>query len=235
MLRFALLLGLLALTPLTTGCPDLENPIDGEPEPEPEPERPLCLSRDDCPAGWMCLGVPRDAETGENLPGASGRCADTQRREGEGENCRGPEDCGAGLVCGGVITFGGMGFCVGDYHAGRFVSDASVAIPDAGTLELYPVVFGLGTVPIETMIELTLDHPNPEQLHVELYAPSTDGGVAYDGPGGDDPATLGGPFPAFIPSDVSANGRWTLRISDTVPGVVGTLNGWALNVVSTWD
>lgn len=199
------------------------------------PERPLCLQREECPAGWQCLGVPRDADTGEDLPGESGRCADTRRREGEGDGCGGPEDCGAGLVCGGVLTFGGEGFCVGDYHAGRFASAEAAAIPDGGVLELYPVVFGLGTAPIETILELAIDHPAPAQLRVELYAPSTDGDVAFDGPGGDDPAILGGRLPAFIPSDVSANGRWTLRIIDSVPGGVGTLNGWALDVVTNWD
>lgn len=199
--------------------------------------RPLCLINAECPDGWQCLGVPQDADTGENLPGEFGRCADTRPRVGENENCAGPADCGEGLVCGGVLTFGGQGFCVGDYHAGSFTDAEGWAIPDAGdgVLELRPVVFGLGTVPIETMITLLLDHPAPEQLRIEVYAPSTDGGVVFDGARGDDPAVLNETFPAFIPSDVSANGRWTLRITDTVPGQVGTLNRWTMDVMTTWD
>ena len=38
-----------------------------------------------------------------------------------------------------------------------------------------------------------------------------------------------------FPGDDTVKGIWTLRVSDTVSGESGTLNGWSVYLLSNWD
>ncbi len=190
-----------------------------------------CTGIEDCQPGLRCLGIPRDGS------GELGRCWDLSNREGEGDECDAHADCVDGLVCMGITVFPGSEFCIAEDHHGIYENNDRLAIldgDDEGRTSTL-VVYGLGSVPGDIVVLLDVDHPAPEQLRFELASPSGDGGVFFDG-AEDAVELLGAGFAILsIPRDDEVNGRYTLRMVDTVAGDRGHLNGWTLDIIINWD
>ncbi|MGW2398322.1 S8 family peptidase [Kitasatospora sp. NPDC001664] len=110
----------------------------------------------------------------------------------------------------------------------RFANPAVRPIPDPGVLDSTITVTGVpGRAPTELDVELDVTHDFMGDLLIDLIAPDgtpyrlKDGDFAW----GDDAirTTLG----ADVSSE-TANGVWTLRITDPWEYLEGQLNGWAL-------
>ncbi len=190
-----------------------------------------CRARADCPPGHQCMGIPQDGSTD------LGRCTDLSNREGEGQACAAHEDCGEGLVCGGLSIWPESAECKADYHHGVYTSRERLAIPDnrAGGVSSELIVYGLATVPLDMWLTLDLDHPAKGQLRVVLEAANGQEVVVFN-PGLDPPSMLNDPISLLaIFRDDTVNGRYTLRVSDGQDGGWGHLNGWSLEIISNFD
>ncbi|MFI5533163.1 S8 family serine peptidase [Kitasatospora sp. NPDC051853] len=110
----------------------------------------------------------------------------------------------------------------------RFANPAVQPVPDPGVLDSTITVTGVpGRAPTELDVELDVTHDFMGDLLIDLIAPD---GTAYrlkdgDFAWGDDAirTTLGADT-----SSETANGVWTLRITDPWEYLEGQLNGWAL-------
>jgi subtilisin-like proprotein convertase family protein len=117
---------------------------------------------------------------------------------------------------------------------------AAVSIPDGtGSATVTTTTSGftgaLGTVHVSVQI----DHSDPSQLRLTLIGPDGTSVLLSDHTGSaehpinafygltDAPAQS---LDAF--SGKTANGVWTLRVEDTVPGVTGTIRGFAVHLIT---
>ena len=84
-------------------------------------------------------------------------------------------------------------------------------------------------VPVDVYVTVDIDHPRPADLSVILEDPNgQQGTIALDG------KVTQTAVQAF-PGDDMVGGMWTLRVTDTVEGETGILNGWSVYILSNWD
>ncbi|WAX78152.1 S8 family peptidase [Streptomyces sp. KMM 9044] len=110
----------------------------------------------------------------------------------------------------------------------RFESTQGVGIADNSTVETSVTVSGVsGNAPSDLAVEVDITHTYIGDLRVQLVAP--DGTVytlkAYGTGGSAD--NIDTTYTVNASSE-TANGTWTLRVSDNYPYDTGRLNGWAL-------
>ncbi|HWB80059.1 MAG TPA: proprotein convertase P-domain-containing protein [Nannocystaceae bacterium] len=189
-----------------------------------------CTSDADCSVG-RCFGDSEGSELG--------RCT-VLSGFGEQTMCSAASECdiGQGLVCAG-LTRGDDGICFpawmrGNFgEGGRFDDGLQIAIPDHGTLERTLLVYGLATVDMDVELEIDGAHDQLAQLTVTLTNPAgNEVAVPLTGGAGRlrNVAALSG-----FSGDEMVDGTWTLRITDTVAGGTGTLDGWHLRIGSRMD
>ncbi|MBF95265.1 MAG: hypothetical protein CMH58_08930 [Myxococcales bacterium] len=187
-----------------------------------------CRTDADCVnEGERCIGEPGDVD------GATGQCEQTNvSPEGLEAPCSLEVPCGPGLACLGAYAWDEGGWCVADWLAKDFYSHDLAELPEDGSSYSSSVVAcGLASVPVDIVVYLHLDHPRPEDLVIELEDPNGQVGTVLQ-----NQAWSPGPIIAQVGSgDDQVNGRWTLRVRDTVSGVSGTLTGWSLYLLSRWD
>lgn len=188
-----------------------------------------CTQDPGCQQGLLCTGIPGDGSP------EIGKCVDTTSVPGQGDSCGYyVGECSEGLECMGITVYGGEGFCRPPWMMDAFESTETVAIPDddpAGvTTDV--VVYGLATVPEDVVVTLHIDHPRPQDLHVELISANGSSTVLWNNETNPDDYTS---ETWGIERDNFVNGTWTLKVVDSVAGEVGTLEGYKLLISSRWD
>lgn len=191
-----------------------------------------CKSTADCPAGETCVGKAKSANDLQAKP--IGQCEDTQTKlPGDGQKCGATLPCPEGLACLGEYQWkNDPGWCISGWMAKDFYSFDNKIIPDNGDALISKVIAcGLATVPVDMVVTLHLDHPNPKDLVVTLENPYGDKGNVLK-----DQDYQGGKIPVSVGSgDTLVNGEWTLTIQDNVAGNAGKLLGWSLYLLSNFD
>ena len=195
--------------------------------PSPAAEGEDCTREVGCESGLRCQGIPRDGS------GIYGKCIDTSNVPGVGQQCDRFDPCPDDLICAGW-TLWGSGNCEAPHNAGRFESNAPVAIPDGGSIEPGIGVYGLASVPVDIEVVARIDHPRPTDLRVTLVDPNGSEAPLWD------QEELDGYNRSFategaISRDDEVNGEWQLRVEDLVTGETGTLTAWSLFIVSRYD
>lgn len=185
-----------------------------------------CLEKSECADGLTCYGKVADGST------EFGKCVDMNQAADQGMDCTTDADCTDGSVCMGDEVWNGM-FCVNAWQEGTFSMNESLEIPDMGSVESSVVVYGLATVPIDVVLTLDIDHPDPSSLQFTMYNFN-----GYES----NPAQLdaelvsgGRILVRAFPSDDMVNGTYTLVMTDTKSGGIGVINGWDLRITSTFD
>ena len=148
-----------------------------------------------------------------------------------GDDCQTDSDCSSDLRCMGSIAYGQGISCVDTW--GVFSWEGPVAIPDDGSeLAMSVDVQGLASVPVDVVLTIDIDHPRPSDLVLTIDNFNGYGTTLWSG--GDDNPQLEMVVYAF-PSDDMVHGEYTVRVTDTVSGETGSVRGWDLLVVSTYD
>ncbi|MFJ8044294.1 S8 family peptidase [Kitasatospora sp. NPDC096147] len=110
----------------------------------------------------------------------------------------------------------------------RFANTTARPIPDPGVLNSTVTVTGVpGKAPAQLDVEVDLTHQFMSDLLIDLIAPDGTPYRLYDG----DFGVQGNTFKAVLGADASAetaNGVWTLRVTDQWEYLEGQFNGWAL-------
>lgn len=189
-----------------------------------------CTSDADCSVG-RCFGNSEGSELG--------RCT-VFSGFGEQTMCSAADECdiGQGLVCAG-LTRTDDGICFpawmrGNFgEGGRFDDGLQIAIPDQGTLARTLLVYGLATVDMDVELEIDGAHDDASQLDITLVNPAgTEATVALSS----EPGRLRASAAVFgFSGDEMVDGTWTLRITDSVAGGTGMLDGWHLRIGSRMD
>lgn len=147
------------------------------------------------------------------------------------EDCDTDADCADGLRCMGAVAYGSGIMCVDTW--GVFSWTGPESIPDDGTELVSSVdVQGLASVPVDVILTIDIEHARPSDLVLSIDNFNGYGTTLWDGESDD--VELEMVVRAF-PSDDMVHGLYNVRLTDTVPGVQGTLRGWDLLVVSTYD
>ena len=146
--------------------------------------------------------------------------------------------CGAG---GGSVDFDGDELVVGTRGEGDSYEslDTPLAIPDGVITGITSARFVADATTIRTLsLDLTIDHPLPNQLTVVLTSPEgteltvVDGATTtlteIDGNFGWDIPMDGGDLYSFY--EQGAGGVWTMHVVDETPGGSGSLVSWRLRV-----
>ena len=147
--------------------------------------------------------------------------------------------CGAGG--GGSVDFDGDELVVGTRGEGDAYEslDTPLTIPDGIITGITSARFVPDATTIRTLsLDLTIDHPLPNQLTVVLSSPEGTALTVIDGPtttlteidgnfGWDIPMD-GGDLYSFYEED--AGGVWTMRVVDETPGGSGSLISWRLRI-----
>ncbi|MEQ9324195.1 MAG: proprotein convertase P-domain-containing protein [Polyangiaceae bacterium] len=188
-----------------------------------------CTADPGCQTGLQCTGIPNDDSP------KVGKCVDTGSVPGQGDSCGYyTGECPEGLTCMGITVYSGEGFCRPPWMMDAFESTETVTIPDddpAG-ISTDVVVYGLASVPEDVVVTLYIDHPRPQDLHVELISANGSSTVLWNNEQNPDyytSETWG------IERDNYVNGTWTLKVVDSVAGEVGSLEGYKLLISSRWD
>jgi len=151
---------------------------------------------------------------------------------GAWDDCDTASDCQDGLVCMGELAWGTGIYCVDDSMYGTFSYETSHAIADNGAeLSTSVSVSGLGTVPVDVVLTLDIDHPRPSDLIVTIDNFNGYSQVVWNNETNPSSEIIVRAFP----SDDAVNGTYSVHIEDTVSGQSGTLLGWDLYIVSNWD
>lgn len=141
--------------------------------------------------------------------------------------------CGVGLLCH-ALTIEDAGWCRDAVDHRTFHVPANLDIPDDGSTVTSPLtVSGLATVPEDVIVTLHIDHPDPSQLRVvltNLYGTPSLVWDRWQASGG-----LHITRPVGFAGDESANGPWNLEVTDHVPGGVGRLVSWDVEMTSRYD
>jgi hypothetical protein len=185
-----------------------------------------CIDRSECQDGLTCYGKVNDGST------EYGKCVDMDQGADEHKDCDTDLDCGTGTVCMGDEAWNGM-FCVNAWQEGTFSVNESIDIPDNGSLESHVIVYGLATVPIDVLLFLDIDHPEPTSLTYQMI--NFNGYESNPKPVTAELAAGGKIVIRSFPSDDYVNGTYSLVITDTKSGGAGVLNGWDVRVTSTFD
>ncbi len=144
--------------------------------------------------------------------------------------CDTSADCADGLVCMGEIAWNSGIYCVDDSMYGNFTHDEADEIPDQGSLVTAVNVQGLGSVPIDVVLTLDVDHPRPSDLKITMEH------IGYEQVVWDHETSPSNEIIIrAVPSDDMVQGDWTLTVEDSVAGETGELHGWNLYIVSNWD
>jgi len=187
-----------------------------------------CAGTADCDAGLKCEGIPYDGSP------PIGKCIDGSLNiPGYWNECGQAQPCNDGLECIGMTAFGGEGWCAYPWMIGTYETSGSQAIPDGDPagVSMDVVVYGQATVPMDIVVTLYIDHPNPADLVVTLSSTNGSDSVLWNHDSSPDyylPAN-------GIERDNYINGTLTLHVVDTVTGNAGTLNGFKLLVSSRYD
>ena len=195
-----------------------------------------CTDTSECAEGLKCVGWPK------KITDAFGKCVDMTAKPGENAPCSLTEPCAEGLACLGAYLpdIYDKPWCVQGWMANTFVSAKQLPIPDGNETGAYSeiVACGLASVPVDVVVTLHIDHPNPAELKVILHDPQS----SPDEPGGGATDVLWNLEPegattivAKIPGDDAVNGTWKLQVKDLVEGNTGSLKGWSIYLLSRWD
>lgn len=191
----------------------------------PGPERQACSQNADCAAGLRCEGVYN----------GQGACLDPQALEGPtlDRSCQDTIECdpSSGLVCAGESAGGGN--CLPAWMKRTFeVNTTPITLNDASTTLTFDT-FGLTSVHTDQWIDLELYHPDPTQLTITLTNPSGTSVILHDRVAG--PLRWSKMALFGFPGDESANGTWSLTISDAGAAPAGVLESFRLTLMSRWD
>lgn len=149
---------------------------------------------------------------------------------GVGETCDTSDECADGLYCMGEIAYGNGIFCVDTW--GVFPYTTAQAIPDAGAPLVTSVdVQGLASVPVDVVLTVDIDHPRKSDLVLSIHNFNGYGETLWLNEASPSNELVVRAFP----SDDAVHGLYTVTVEDTVAGEAGTLNGWELFIVSTYD
>lgn len=183
-----------------------------------------CSDDSDCQTPLKCHGVPPE--------GDAGKCVDTRPIPGLGDPCAGPEDCGSGLTCVGHLVFG-EGTCSHGWMAETF-QVGPAAIPAGEKVELVFDVYGLATVPVESVITAIDLDVETTTFSARLRDPNGVEAAIWELlPAGEVPAT-----PILVPAhtgDDTVNGPWTLILDNEQGAEDGQFGGASLWISSRWD
>ena len=147
------------------------------------------------------------------------------------DDCNTDADCEEDLRCMGSVAYGSGIMCVDTW--GVFSWTGPESIPDDGTELVSSVdVQGLASVPVDVILTIDIDHARPSDLVLSIDNFNGYGTTLWQGD--NDEVALEMVIRAF-PSDDMVHGLYNVRLTDTVPGVQGTLEAWDLLVVSTYD
>jgi subtilisin-like proprotein convertase family protein len=132
-----------------------------------------------------------------------------------------------------MTAYGGQGWCAYPWMIGIYETSGSLAIPDGDPagVSMDVVVYGQASVPMDIVVTLQIDHPNPADLVVTLISTNGSDSVLWNHDSNPDyylPAN-------GIERDNYINGTLTLHVADTVAGNTGTLKGFKLLVSSRYD
>jgi hypothetical protein len=191
---------------------------------------PLCLSNADCLSPERCMGMVNDGSS------VLGRCANTTAPEGYSDLCDAQDECGAGLVCTGLIGYG-WGQCLMAWMSGSFTMDVPTYLSGTAgsSVTTQTTVLGLASVAVDVEVEIDLGGIDASRLRITLTDKHDNTGELWNGPvdGSTLPARLvprGG-----ISGDQSINGTWKLTVTTVGGGAAGRLDGWTLHLTSRWD
>lgn len=107
----------------------------------------------------------------------------------------------------------------------RFENTTPVAIQDNATVTSEIEVSGVGDAPSTIAVELDITHTWVGDLTIEVSAPDGTSHVLHNRSGGSADNVVG----SFdIPGSGSADGTWTLSVTDSAYLDQGTINSWAL-------
>lgn len=188
-----------------------------------------CEAATGCQGDLACTGIPFDGSP------EIGKCVDTGSIPGQGDPCGHIDgSCDPGLECVGMTVYNGEGYCRPLWMVGSFTSNETVAIPDddPSGVEASVVVYGLASVPEDIVVTLSIDHPRPQDLHVELISANGSSSVLWNNESHPDHYTS---ETWGIERDNFVNGTWTLKVVDSVAGETGSLEGYKLLIGSRWD
>jgi hypothetical protein len=187
-----------------------------------------CARTTDCASGLACVGAEPDT--------ANGRCV-ALKTDGEGASCSADAPCpdASGLVCAGA-SLGGEGLCAASWTRASFHDVSYEQIPESTKTPLERTIqaSGLLTVTTDVWIRVDVAHPKPSQLRVVLVNPAGTEAVVWEGEKETPDLALDQAVAGF-PGDESANGPWTLRVTDKKKGDEGSLADWTLTLGSRWD
>lgn len=189
------------------------------------PERQSCAQNTDCAVGHRCEGIYN----------GQGACLDPQALEGPklGHSCQDTAECdaGAGLICAGESS--GFGSCSPAWMKRTFEVTQTPVTMSAAVTTLTLDTFGLGTVHTDQWLDLELNHPDPTQLTITLTNPSGTESILHDRAAS---SLSWSKVPLFgFPGDESANGTWSLTITDSSATPTGSLDLFGLTLMSRWD
>ena len=194
-------------------------------------ERIDCRFHGDCGSSGHCEGIPFDGSS------EYGKCRPKANTPGAGNPCDANDECGPGLICGGLTL--GFDMCIQDWQQDTFENTTQRFIPQDTTP--FPVatsvtVRGQATVPMDIVVDIDLAHSDPHSLKIVLSDPNGAEAVLWDGPdegSGDFPSS----FVALgeISRDDMVNGRWLLRIWNVDGNGLGNLHGWSMWLTSNFD
>lgn len=133
---------------------------------------------------------------------------------------------------------------VGPQSVCRMVNNLNMAIPDAGSPVQTTIRIGKTSARVIRAVRvfLDIDHPYRGDLIVTLTGPDGSGSVLHNG-GGAGTDDLFGWYPTEVTPVTSLNtfnggsaeGAWTLEVSDMGVGDVGTILGWGLEILFTGE
>lgn len=183
-----------------------------------------CVDDVDC-GTYQCVGQ------WDNI----GRCADATQSPGEGASCSKATltPCTPGLVCAGLST-GDEGICVAPWMVDTFFQLPVASITDEGITTRSIQVSGLATVTMDVHLKVTVSHWDVSQISITLTNPAGTEVPIYAGDSNGTALSLDLPVIGF-PGDESANGLWTIKVIDSIPGGIGTLDYWTLMLTSRLD
>jgi len=193
-----------------------------------------CNDATACGADLVCEGIA--GEGSERY----GFCRPAASVPGYWETCTSEGECNDGLSCFGLALGASEGWCGDDWARRTFYSSSEVAIPDddgAGASATSTIIArGLATAEMDVVITLRVQHTYRGDLRIVLTSPVGEEAVVFEGRPDDSAADVALDRLALpFPGDGSANGAWTLRLTDRAAEDVGVLTSWSLEVSSRWD
>ncbi|MCU0697773.1 MAG: hypothetical protein MUC96_14705 [Myxococcaceae bacterium] len=197
---------------------------------------PTCVpqSASTCPqATPFCLGSYQRADGSFT----QGTCVKFARYDNSSSACADDAACGAGGICAGLSTGGGL--CQPAWMRGTYSmpesGQLSATLPRDGSWHRLVVpVSGQATVPMDAWVQLFLDGASAQavsNVRFRVFNPSGTESSTVVASG-----LRGALTPVFVPGDESVNGEWVVEVKDTsTAGPPVRLQGVRLSVTSRWD